>query len=284
MSEKILITGATGTIGKAVVKHLKAKNASFLIASRNPEEAAEKFGSDINVVKFEFEDISTFENAVDGVSKVFLLGPPLRYDLADVLMPFLDFLKAKNILEVVYISALGAEKMGDTLTFHTIIEEKLKADGFDYTILKPSFFSQNFKNYEWENITQRGITYVTAGEGKVGFIDVDDIGLVASTVLTSTGHSKKIYELTGPELLSYQDAATLLSEVTGKQIVYPNPSIEEYTKALKAAGAPDFIAPYMTSVYSLISDHKVNFLTNNVETITGKKPSLLRDVLIADFK
>ena len=132
------------------------------------------------------------------------------------------------------------EKLAD-LPFHVIISEKLMNDGFDYTILKPSFFAQNFKNYEWENITERGITYTPAGTGKVGFVDVNDIARVAVKVLTEDGHTGKEYVITGPEALSYSNAATVLSAVLNKQIVYPNPSPNEYSAALKGAGAPDLL-------------------------------------------
>jgi uncharacterized protein YbjT (DUF2867 family) len=147
----------------------------------------------------------------------------------------------------------------------------------------PTFFAQNFKNYEWDNIVQRGITFVPAGHGKVGFVDVEDIALVAATVLTEEGHGGKTYAITGPELLSYQEAAEQLSDVIGKTIHYANPSPEVYTQALKDAGAPDFIASYMIPVYSMITDGKVAVLSDDVERLTGKKPTQLRVVLERDF-
>jgi uncharacterized protein YbjT (DUF2867 family) len=203
-------------------------------------------------------------------------------NLDSLLTPFIDFLKGKEIKRVVYVGSLGMEKMAE-LPFHVILTEKLKRDGFDYTILKPSFFAQNFKNYEWENIVQRGILYSPAGNGKVAFVDVNDIATVAAKALTGDGHGGKEYEITGPETLSYADAASILSEATNKQIVYPNPSPEEYTGALKGAGAPDFIAPYMISVYSLIANNEVNIVSPVVEALTGKKPTSLKAVLERDF-
>ena len=130
---------------------------------------------------------------------------------------------------------------------------------------------------------QRGITYVTAGTGKVAFIDVDDVAAVATAVLTEEGHERKNYELTGPQALSYFDAAEALSTLLGKPIVYPNPSADEYTHALKQAGAPDFIATYMISVYSLIANNFVDYVTNDVLQLTGKNPTALADVLQRDF-
>lgn len=180
------------------------------------------------------------------------------------------------------MGSLGMERLTD-LPFHVILSEKLKQDGFDYTILKPSFFAQNFKNYEWDNIVQRGITFVPAGNGKVAFVDVYDIAEVAVQALTEDGHVGKEYDITGPQALSYADAASILSEVLNKPVAYPNPTPQEYAGTLKGAGAPDFIAPYMISVYSLIANDQVNIVSPVVEKLTGKKPASLKEVLQRDF-
>ncbi len=277
-----MVTGATGTIGKALIKKLVESGAGFKAAVRDSEKGRAAFGEGVELAEFDFSDPASFDTATEGIDRVFLLGPPMVLNLDSLLIPFIDHLKAKGINRVVYLAALKLEEVKE-LPFHEIIIEKLRKEGFDYTVLKPSFFAQNFKNYEWENITQRGITYAPAGTGKVGFIDINDIANAAATVLTTEGHSGREYELTGPECLSYQDAAELLSQVTGKKIVYPNPSPEEYTQALKAGGAPDFIAPYMISVYSLVADGKVDLVTGEVERITGKKPTPLKEVLHRDF-
>jgi uncharacterized protein YbjT (DUF2867 family) len=282
MEKKILVTGATGTLGRALVKSLKEKQASFSVAVRDPKAATGKLGSYVDAVPFDFAKPETFAKATENVGRVFLLAPPLNTSVEALLTPFINHLKTVGIKKVVYISALGIDLI-PSLPFHSIIIKKLEDTGFDYTILQPSFFAQNFKNYEWENITQRSITYNVAGSGKVAFIDAEDIGRSAAAVLTSEGHKQKTYTLTGPEALSYSDAAEVLSDVLGKKIVYPNPSAEEYSQALKAAGAPDFIASYMIPVYSLIANNHVNLVTNDVETLTGRKPTHLKEVLKRDF-
>jgi uncharacterized protein YbjT (DUF2867 family) len=281
MANKILVTGATGTIGKAIVKELTAQNASFVAGVRDIAKASSALGG-AALVAFDFSRPETFEKATEGVDRVFLLGPPMVYNLDELVTPFINFLKARKILRVVYLGALKLENVKE-LPFHTNVINKLDADGFDYTVLKPSFFAQNFKNYDWDNITQRGVLYAPAGTGKVAFIDTADIAGVAAKALTTDGHQRKSYELTGPEALSFSDAAAQLSEVTGKTIVYPQPTPKDYAETLKAAGAPDFIAPYMTSVYSLIADNHVNIVTDTVEKITGRKPTSLKNVLTKDF-
>ncbi len=285
MNDKILITGATGTIGKALIKQLQTSDAQFIAGVRDISKAKETLGLETSqLVHFDFSDPGTFANATEQVGRIFLVGPPLFLEMDKLLAPFIDFVKSSGINRIVYLSALNNEKMGEELNFHRLNEEKLKASGFDWTILQPSFFAQNFKNYEWDNITQRGITYMPAGSGKVGFVDVNDIATVAAKVLTESGHEGKSYSLTGPEALSYQDAAQLLTKVTGKTVAYPEPSPEEYASVLKAAGAPDFIAPYMSAVYGVIRSNEAADISHDIEQVTGKKAASLESVLVQDFK
>ncbi|MBY8962060.1 SDR family oxidoreductase [Flavobacterium sp. D11R37] len=271
---KILVTGATGTIGKLVVKHLENLGADYLSGTRNP-----KGGKD---VYFDYNDPSSFKNATEGVDTAFVLGPPLVLGLDAVLTPFLDFLKEKGILRVVYFSAYKGDKM-QGLDFHPKLEQKLKDDGFDYTILRPTFFAQNFKNYEGDNITQRDIIFMPAGDGKASFIDADNIAEVAAIALTQPGHSGKVYELTGPESVSYHDVAKLLTEITGRTISYPNPSPEQFKSVLTESGAPEFIADYLISVYGTIAANNVDSITDDYKKITGKEPTPIKKVLEQDF-
>lgn len=282
MTERILVTGATGTIGKALINELGKKGASFVAGVTSKQRGLDVLGPHVQTTVLNFEDSTSFLQSTEGITKVFLLGPPLRTDLDALLLPFVEHMKAQGIKRVVYVSALGLEEMKE-LPFHARVVQALQDAQFDLTILLPTFFAQNFKNYEWENIVQRGIVFVPAGTGKAGFVDVHDIALVAATVLTEDGHSGKSYTLTGSELLSYADAAQLLSEVIGKPVQYPNPSPEVFAMVLKQAGAPDFIASYITPVYSLIADHKAGVLSGDVERVTGKKPTPFKAVIERDF-
>lgn len=283
MKPSILITGSTGTLGSALYRKLKNSNANVVAAARNENAAKQKLGEDAQVVPFDFADQSTYENAIKNIDSVFIVGPTLDLQVDQLLTPFLDFLKANGIIRVVYISAMGLDKIPE-LPFHSVIEKKLADNGFAYTVLRPTFFAENFKNFEWENITERGIIYTTGGTGKTGFIAVEDIINVAATVLTEQGHEQKIYELTGDRLYTYDEVASLLTEITGKQVVYPNPTPEEFKSVLLAAGAPAFVGEYMNLIYRLIRNNHVSYLTDTVLAVTGKRPTALRKVLERDFQ
>jgi uncharacterized protein YbjT (DUF2867 family) len=283
MSGKILITGATGTVGSAVVKALQAKGTNVVAASREAQKVKEKFGSDVAAVAFDFADPSTYEKATQGVEKVFLLGPPVDPAMDQLLTPFVQHLKKKGINRVVYLSAFGVEEVSESMPFHANMEKLLKDNGFAVTFLRPTFFAQNFRNFEYDNIVNRKVTYSPAGQGKAAFVDINDIGEVAAKVLLEKGHEGKVYTLTGPTPYSYGDVAAILSEVRGEPIHYPSPSPEEYAQALKSAGAPDFVAGYMNNVYGLIRDGHADYVSPDVQNLLGRKPNDLRNVLVHDL-
>ncbi|MBI3221295.1 MAG: SDR family oxidoreductase [Bacteroidetes bacterium] len=280
---KILVTGATGTVGSAVVKSLARIKADFVAGVRDHAKAKEKLGASSPLVTFDFADLATYAAATQGVDRVFLIGPPLDYTLDKLLIPFIDYLKSKNIVRVVYLSAFGVEKISHELSFHKVVEEKLRADGFHLTVLRPTFFAQNFKNYEWDNITKYKITYTPSGNGKTAFVDIADVGDVTAKVLTESGHEGKDYILTGPESISYHDAAQLLTEVRKEPIAYPAPTPEQFTETLKQAGAPDFIAPYMIQVYSMIANHHVDYVSPVIPQLLGRAATPLKTVLLKEM-
>jgi len=280
---KILVTGSTGTVGSAVVKSLAHIKADYVAGVRNLSKATEKLGNSVPLVTFDFADLRTYATATQGVDRVFLIGPPLDYTLDKLLAPFIDYLKGQKIFRVVYISAFGVDKISNELSFHKTVEEKLKADKFQVTILRPTFFAQNFKNYEWDNITKYKITYTPSGNGKTAFVDIADVGDVAAKVLTENGHEGKEYTLTGPESLSYFDAATLLTEVRKEPITYPAPTPEQYAATLKQAGAPDFIAPYMITVYSMIANNHVDYVSQAIPQLLGRSATSLKTVLLREL-
>jgi uncharacterized protein YbjT (DUF2867 family) len=217
------------------------------------------------------------------VEKVFLLGPPVDPEMDRLLTPFVHFLKEKGIRRLVYLSAFGVEKVADVMPFHANMEQMLQEGDFDLTILRPSFFAQNFKNYEWDNIVSRKIIYSPAGTGKASFVDIRDVGEVAAKVLLEPGHTGKVYELTGPGPVGYGEVAELLSAVRQEPIHYPSPSTEAYAQTLRSAGVPDFVAGYMNKVYGLIRDGHVQTVSPDFERLTGRKPASLKRVLEQDF-
>lgn len=278
---KYFVTGATGTVGREVVASLLSKGQEVIAASRNPEKSKTLFQERVSSVSFDFADEASFSQ-VNESEGVFLIGPPLDLGLYELLTPFLDYVKKNGPKRLVYLSANGMEHMED-LPFHAQMEAAITSSELDWRIVRPGFFMQNFGNYERENIEERKVLFVPAGSGKTAFISTKDIGASVATLLTEDEHSSQIFTLTGDRLMDYQEAASLLSSVTGSEIQYANPDHATYKAVLAQAGAPDFVADYMISVYGLIAEGKVSNITSDVEKLTGNTPESLEAVLRRDF-
>jgi uncharacterized protein YbjT (DUF2867 family) len=280
------VTGATGTVGSAVVQALLDQGETVKAASRHPEKSREQFGDrrigdQIEAVHFDYEDISTFKEAA-GTDGVFLLGPPMYPNLFKLVAPFADYLAAKGPQRVVYLSAYGMEDLKE-LPFHAQMEEKLQEGNLDWRVVRPGFFMQNFGNYERENIEQRKVIFVPAGEGKTAFVSSEDIGRVVATLLREDTYRHQTVELTGSQPYDYFEVAELLSKVKGDTITYANPDEATYRKVLSDAGAPPMVADYMVPVYGMIKHGKVAGVADNVEKVTGQQPETLEEVLKRDF-
>ena len=278
---KYFVTGATGTVGREVVESLLSKGQEVIAASRNPEKSRDLFQERVSSVPFDFADESSFHQVSESEG-VFLLGPPLDLGLYELLTPFLEFVKENGPKRLVYLSANGMEHM-QVLPFHGKMEAALTSSELDWRIVRPGFFMQNFGNYERENIEERKVLFVPAGTGKTAFISTKDIGASVAALLTEDAYSRQIFTLTGDKLSDYQEAASILSSVTGNEIQYANPDHGTYKAVLAQAGAPEFVADYMISVYTMIAEGKAAAITNDVEKLTGKTPESLEAVLRRDF-
>ena len=278
---KYFITGATGTVGREVVRALLQQGHHVVAASRQPEKSSSIWGNQVSAIAFDFSDPSTFEHA-NGTDGVFLLGPPMTPTLFELLEPFVNHLIAKGPGRVVYLSGRGMDQL-NTLTFHRDMEAKLKASHLDWRIAQPDFFAQNFSNYERQGIEGQKVVFVPAGNGKVGFVSARDIGDSVAALLTRDEFRHQSFALTGPENHSFGDAAGILTEVLGEPIHYADPDPETYKKVLLDAGMPAFVGGYMDEIYGMVREGVAEEVTHSVEQLTGHKPESLRTVLTRDF-
>ena len=276
-----LVTGGSGTVGSAVIQALLNQGQQVKAASRHPDKSREQFGDRVEAVYFDYEDLKTFSVA-EGTDGVFLLGPPLYPNLLELVAPFADYITTKGPQRVVYLSAYGMEDLTE-LPFHAQMEEKLQQTDLDWRVVRPGFFMQNFGNYERENIEQRKVIFVPAGNGSTAFVSANDIGAVVAVLLREDAHRHRIVEITGPQSYTHFEVAELLSQITGETIAYANPDEAIYRQVLADAGAPPMVADYMIPVYGMIKHGKVEGITNNVEKLTGRKPETLEAVLKRDF-
>jgi uncharacterized protein YbjT (DUF2867 family) len=235
----ILVTGASGNVGREVLKQLSQAGHQVRAAYQTPQKAAEApAGVETTIVDFNRPD--TLSAALNGVDCVFLVGP-VAPNLVELESNATEEIKRAGVPRLVKLSAMGTR----AATFprqHAESEGHIKASGAAWTFLRPNGFMQNMVIYNASTVRGQNAFYGSAGDGKVSQVDLRDIGAVAVRVLTEDGHTGKTYTLTGPAALSNSEIAAILSSVLGREIQYVNLLPNQMKQALLGAGMPEWNA------------------------------------------
>lgn len=261
--KKILVLGATGTVGSAVAAALSNQNYDLAVANRSKDRAL-AYPS----VLLDYANPATFEAALTGIDGLFIVMPNFANALIPTFQKLIDLAKDKGVQHIQFLSAIGADANPEGL--HRKIELHIEASGVAYTFLRPNFFMQNFTTFDKPNL-DKGIIYLPTGEGKTSYIDVRDIAKVAATAFFNPAHYNKAYSLTGTEALSSAEIAAIFSKTLGKTITNVDPSEEEYVAALKAFGLPIEAIETNKTLYSVyIRNGYVAGITADVKKVTGQ--------------
>jgi uncharacterized protein YbjT (DUF2867 family) len=189
-----------------------------------------------------------------------------------LLLPLIEA-AAKRKVKIVFQSVFGVDA-DDSIPYRQV-EIALEKSGTSYVILRPNWFADNFHTF-WKAGIDHGQIAVPAGEGKSSFIDAHDIAECAAAALTSHAFDGKAFNLTGPEALSYAEAATILSEVVGKPVAYSAVSDETFVDILTGAGLPADYAGFLASIFHPVREGWKTAVTGDVKTLTGKAPRSLK--------
>lgn len=280
---KILITGASGNVGKATLAALRNKQSpetQIFAASRHKEKEGKK--EPFELVYFDFAQPKSYYNQIKYFDSILLLRPPQLADTKKYFEPFIDALQPEQ--HVVFLSVQGAEKM--SWVPHHKIEKLLQHGKASYTFLRPAYFMQNFEGDLQEDLVKRRQIFLPAGNSKFNLIDVKDIGKVAAEILASPEpHQQQAYELTGNENLIFAEMAGIISEVTGVTINYRSPNLIKFYFSKKKQGIPHGKILVMIMLHFLPRLSKSEPEKSNwVKKITGKMPERFRDYVARELK
>ncbi|MFC4778667.1 SDR family oxidoreductase [Paenibacillus sp. GCM10023252] len=273
-SPTILVTGATGNVGREVAQGLselhipyRAAVRSIAVNDRQPWQ---------HQVVLDFLKPGTYDSALEGMKRIFLIRPPALADPEDF-DRFLQAARRQGVEHVVFLSLLGAQ----TLFFvpHRKIEKKIVKASVPYTFLRPSFFMQNMNTTHREEIRDEHHIYVPAGNGKTSFIDVRDIAAVACRCLTEQGHENKSYDLTGAEALTYEEVARQMSDSWHTTITYDNPSSKQFKAYWLNKGLPEDQVKVMAGIYLTAKLGLAKKVTPELERLLGRPPITIRTYL-----
>jgi len=190
---KILVTGAAGNLGRAVVAALNSKGIDVRAATRSPGKLALDAG--IETVAFDYTHPAAHAAALQEVDGLFLIAPPLDSEAPAKLNPFIDLAKERGVRHIVMASALGVDAVEQAPL--RLAERHLMASGVPYTLLRPNFFMENFSTGFLAPMLKQGGIFLAAADGKTSFISVKDIAEVAAIAFVK-GLGSKEYNLTGP--------------------------------------------------------------------------------------
>lgn len=267
----ILITGATGNVGKYIVDELVQMKLDLRVAGTSLKRLEDIFGKEMDKVKFDFLDKSTFDEALKDVDRVFLMRPP-HLGKPEDLYPFIDAVKKKDIKVICFLSLMGIEK--NTIPPHYKIEKYIEEQKIPYAHIRPGFFMQNVSGVHAEEIKEKNEIFIPAGKSKTSFIDAADIGLAIATIFKNPDdHQNKSYTLTGPEALDYYDIAKILTKVTGREITYAHPGFLKYRNYYIDQRKLDKAYVNVTmALYFMTRMGTAKAVTNDFYQLTGKEP------------
>lgn len=254
MNELTLITGGTGKTGRRIAEKLTAGGHPVRIGSRSGDPA------------FDWEQPSTWLGALAGVDAVYISYYP---DLAvpgsgATVGAFARLAAESGIRRIVLISGRGEEEAQNA--------EKLVADaGVDLTVVRCSWFNQNFDESYWAEPIAAGELALPGGDVKAPFVDAEDIADVAVAALTEDGHAGEIYELTGPRALSLAEAAAEIQAAIGKPVRYVPITLDQFADGMRAEGVPDDVVGLLRHLFDEV------FVPENAEVSDGVRRAIGRE-------
>jgi uncharacterized protein YbjT (DUF2867 family) len=270
----ILVTGATGLNGSALLRLLSAKGiaARALVRSRAKAEAIAAL-PDVEIVEGDMARPETLGAALRDVDRAMLISSSDPVML-EVQSGFIDAARAAGVKHVVKLSGIMPDLTSPFrfARMHGEIERRLEASGMAFTHLRagefmPAYFRQV------PSIVARGAMFLPMEDARIASIDVSDIAEIAALALTGSGHEGKTYPLTGPEALTMAEVAEKLSAATGKTIRYVNVAPEEARKAQLAAGMPPYLADALVELFAERRKGKEAQVSAMAQTLLGRRPT-----------
>jgi len=255
-----LVLGGTGKTGRRVAERLKARGIDTRIASRSVHPA------------FDWNDSNNWNQILKGVTSVYISYAP---DLAipgatDAIRHFVELAVTLGVQRLVLLSGRGEQEAQEC-------ERIVQATDVQWTIVRASWFMQNFSEGEFLNMVQQGAITLPAGDIHEPFIDVNDIADVAAAALSEEGHAYEIYEVTGPRLMTFKQLAQELSEVTGRGVQFVEVTREDFNQAISKSGAPADIAWLLNYLFETVLDGRNACLSDGVQRALGREPSDFKD-------
>jgi uncharacterized protein YbjT (DUF2867 family) len=277
----ILVTGASGTAGKAVLAEVARSGVKHRAMYRSKTEAA-KAPAGTETAIADFADQESLAAALRGVESVYLVCSPVR-ELMQLEANAIDACANAGVRRIVLNSALGAGDYGKSFpSWHRQVENKLNATKIARCILRPNSFTQNVVTYIAPSIREQGAFYGAMGNARTSYVDVRDIAVVAAKALRGGAHDGKVYELNGPEALSYPELAEKISRQTGTAARYVDIPAEAQRKAMLEQGMPQWQVTTLLELQEYYTGGQGGSLDGMLEELL-ERPPITMDQFLKEF-
>lgn len=255
----ILIVGGKGKTGRRVAERLKARNYAVRIASRSSE------------LPFDWTNRETWAPVLKGIDSVYITYQP---DLAvpgavDDIRTFTELAVAAGAQRLVLLSGRGED---EAQLSEQVVQQVSQQAGIDWTIVRASWFNQNFDESFLLEPILAGEVALPVGDVQEPFIDVDDIADIVTAALTESGHAGQLYEVTGPRLMTFRDAIAEIAAATGRDIHYIDVSLDDYNAAMRGADIPEDYIWLVNYLFTTVLDGRNTSLADGVQRALGRSP------------
>jgi len=265
-NRRVLVLGGTGKTGSRVAGMLSEQGVSVRTAARG--------GADI---RFDWNNPATFEGALQGVTGVYLVSPVMRVDFAGVVSDFLDQAERAGVQNVTYLSAYGMEHAPAEVALRAVELDLESRGSFTYSIIRPAWFMQNFSETFLKPVDDEIV--VPGGTGTEAFVNAEDIASVAAATLAEPErHAGRAYAPTGPESLTLDEAARIISAAAGRTILYRDTDRADWVGAMVRSGVPAEYGEVLRALTETIASGRGSRPNGDVLAATGAAP-----VSFADF-
>jgi uncharacterized protein YbjT (DUF2867 family) len=257
---RTLVLGATGKTGSRVAQKLINQGLSVRTAARS--------GAD---VRFDWNDPSTFASALLKVSGVYLVSPVMRVDFANIVVQFLDEAERAGVRHVTFLSAYGMEHAPAEVALRAVELDLASRTALSHSIVRPAWFMQNFSETFVKPVNDEIV--VPCEMGAEAFVNADDIASVAAATLSDPArHAGRAYSPTGPEALTFEEAAAHISNAVGRKISYRDIDRNDWIDAMIQAGVPAEYGEVLRTLTETIASGRGSQPNNDVLTPTGNAP------------
>jgi uncharacterized protein YbjT (DUF2867 family) len=276
----ILVTGATGTVGRELVRQLAAAEQKVRALVR-PGRGADMRRRNVTLVEGDLDDVESLREALRGVDRVYLLAPS-GPEMVQREANLIDAAAQSRVQHIVLHSVMGVGEIHDVrfIREHAESEQKLRESGIAWTFLRPTFFMSNLFEYA-SSIRREGRLFAPGGQGRAVFVDPADIAAAAVALLTSTKHAGEAHEITGPEALRYAEVAARIGATIGRTVEYVDVPPAAAREAMLRAGMSEWAADGMLELYRATREGRTSEVSDDFRRLVGRAPRPL-DAYLGD--